>query len=478
MSIAAFEHPYPLAVERFPTIRQSLLSTFDNCSLTSRFDAEYRQGWSTPWQARGQMFHRFAAEALREMARLNEEEIPVDAALEILRDVLRQDRADRKCPKCDSEDILPGIDMETGQRECSNGHRFETEFVNVSLAMVKDLYWIVIKWAHEHTFSIADLADVEQRLQATVVYPHPSGGFVRRVLTGQLDALLVSGPDLSLATVLDWKDTWGLPAEHDEGQDDEVSFGGYFQQRFYAWLVMSNYQSIEKVVLREFYVRFSAPREVSLSREHLPELEREMGALAERFDRQWDEYLRLPAEEREKKAPFRPTPGKHCNWCIRPGACPIPAFARLDGRLIDEAAAEEFARQVIVAEAVLKQGRAALRSWADVHGPVPIKDAKGARAMGYVESNRVERPSLEDLEKAERIKGGPLDSVEVRALYKHKRSTRFQTFVPRGVDEGAAEATLQQQLEASIEAAREAQERAGAAEPEMPDNVLQFPQAK
>jgi hypothetical protein len=466
-----------LAVERFPTIRQSLLSSFDNCSLTSRFDAEYRRGWSTPWQARGQMFHRFAAEALREMARLNEDEIPVDAALEILRDVLRQDKADRTCPKCQTDDIKPGIELETGMRECGNGHLFETELVNVPLAMVKDLYWIVIKWAHDNSFDIGALADVEQRLQATVAYPHPHGGYVRRVLTGQLDSLLVEGPDLSHAIVLDWKDTWGLPAEHDPGEDDDVSFGGYFQQRFYAWLVMANYPSVEKVTLREYYVRFSAPREASLTREELPELERELGALAERFDRLWDEYLRMPEEERSKKSPFRPTPGKHCNWCIRPAACPIPAFARLDGRIVDEHAAEQFARQVLVAESVLKQGRAALRAYAEVRGPIPIHDAKGARAMGFRESVRVERPSLEDIAAAEQQKGGPLNSVEVRALYKTRRSTRFTSFVPKGVDEGAAEAELQAQLEASIEAAREAQERAGV-EPEKPDNVVQFPKPK
>jgi hypothetical protein len=473
MSSAAFDTPYPLARERFPTIRQSLLSSFDDCALSSYFDTAYRRGWSHPWHARGRMFHAFAGEALREMARLGEEKIPTDAALSILRDLLRQDWADRRCPRCGVEEILPGIDELTGERTCGNGHRFETELVNLPAAAAKDLAWVTIKWAHDNTFDIRHLVDVEQRLEATAHYPHPGGGSVSRVLSGQLDALFVVD-DLSHAIVLDWKDTWGLPAEHDEG-DDEVSFKGYFQQRFYAWLIFKNYAGVDKVTLREFYVRFSATREASLERDELPELESEFAALAERFDRVWDEHLAMGEDTNAGRRPFRPTPGKCCNWCTRPSACPIPQFARGDGRIIDADAAALFGRQVLAAEATLKQGRKALRAFTDVNGPIAVKDAKGTREMGYRETVRVERPSLEDLERAERERGRPLTSVEVRGLYKRRRITRFGSHTPRAVDEGAAQAELERQLKESI---LQAQVRAGAAgenpllEDDPPDNVV------
>ena len=47
------QEPYPLARKLYPTLRQSVLQSFDQCALLSRFEREYRGGWSHPWQARG-----------------------------------------------------------------------------------------------------------------------------------------------------------------------------------------------------------------------------------------------------------------------------------------------------------------------------------------------------------------------------------------------------------------------------------------
>jgi hypothetical protein len=38
--------PYPKALERFPVIRQSALSVFDSCGLSSKFSTDYEQGWT------------------------------------------------------------------------------------------------------------------------------------------------------------------------------------------------------------------------------------------------------------------------------------------------------------------------------------------------------------------------------------------------------------------------------------------------
>jgi hypothetical protein len=432
-----FDHPYPRALERFPTLRQSLLASFDNCSLTAYFDAEYRRGWSTPWQARGQMFHRVAAECLREMRRLGEDEVPTDAALSIMRDLLRQGEADRECPECGAG-VRPGLDK-LHRRTCQRGHRFETELVNLPIDEVKDLHWCVIKWAHDNSFDIRRLVDVEERLEAEVRYDHPSGGTVPRVLTGKLDAVFLE-PETEGAVVIDWKDTWGMPPQQ------EVSFGGYFQQRFYAWLLFRNYPAINRVTLREFYVRFSDTREATVTREQEPEIHSELSALAERFDRFWEERT------------FPATPGKHCGYCIRPGACPIPQFAKGDGRVVDEDRAADLARQMIVGEQVVKGARAALRAYAEVHGPIAVKDAKGKRALGFVESEQTLRPSLEDIQKAEAAKGGPLDSLELRSLYRTRKQTKFQAHTPEDVDEAALEEQIRRQLEESIAAARAARE--------------------
>jgi PD-(D/E)XK nuclease superfamily len=448
-----FAPPYPAALERFPTLRQSLLQSFNNCALTSFFDAEYRRGWSQPWQARGQMFHRIAAECLREMARLGEESIPVDAALSIMRDLLRQDEVDRECPHCGAG-VRPGMDR-FHQRVCERGHRFETDFINLPIDEVKDLFWVVIKWANENTFDTARLVDVEHRLKAEVRYPHPMGGTVPRVLTGKLDAAILEESEDGMV-VIDWKDTWGMPPE------TEVSFEGYFQQRFYAALIFANWPSITRVTLREFYARFSATREATVTRADEPELHSELSALAERFDRAWSERL------------FPASPGKHCNYCIRPGACPIPEFARGDGRVIDEAVAEDLARQLIVGEQVVKGARAALRAYSEVHGPIPVRDAKGRRALGFVERESTLRPSLEDLEKAERLKGGPLNPAELRELYRKRRETRFTHFTPEDVDEAELEEEVRRQLEASIEAAREAREAREAAAVEPAGDVVEL----
>lgn len=402
--------PYPEAIKAFPNegelpgLRQSLLSDFDNCALGARFTMLYEDGWDAHPQARGTTFHRFAAKALQEMATHGEDGIEVDVALAILMECLRQ------------ADVPP------------------EEVLTIPMSQVADLYWTVKKWAYDNSFSIANLVDVEKRLSATVGYPHPDGGTYERTISGQLDALFVEGDDLDHAIVLDWKDTWSLPPE------TEISFDGFFQQRFYAYLVMKNYDSIQQVTLREFYVRYSEPREAHVWRHDLEDIEAEVSALCERFDRAYhgevvarEEALANPEAkpthegvvQHDPAKFYRPSPGKHCQWCARPTACPIFPSARKEGRVTSDEEAAKVAAQVVVAEAALKQAKAALRTWAEGHGPVPIKDAKGKRVYGFQETTRTERPTKEQLEEALRVGANPLD------LYTTKPSTRFAQHIPK-----------------------------------------------
>jgi hypothetical protein len=368
------EKPDP--VVEFPKLRQSLLARYDNCALSTKFDLEWRNQFTSHPQARGQLFHRFAARALEEMERHKETNIEVDVGLAILHEVLRQ----HDIPK--------------------------DEIVNLPMKEVKDLYWVVKKWCFDNSWDIQDLISVEERLEMPVTY-YGEDGLVERIFTGQLDAVFADPADPSHVYVIDWKDTWSLPAK------SEVSFEGYFQQRVYAALIFHNYRAVEKVTLREFYVRYSEPREATLDRWDAGEdIKNELSALIERFDR----------SVREDTWP--PTPGKHCSYCPRPTACPIPVFGRGEGRITDAAQAEKVAGQLVVGDAVVSQAKKALRAWAEQHGSVPIKDAKGARVYGFRKSTRKPRPKKEEVERA-LLEGRPLDD-----LYQEETTSRFESHTP------------------------------------------------
>jgi hypothetical protein len=256
---------------------------------------------------------------------------------------------------------------------------------------------------------------------------------VERIFTGQLDALFLDPNDETHAIVLDHKDTWALPPQ------TEISFEGYFQQRSYAFLVMRQYPQIQKVTLREFYVRFGEPREAVVERRHLEDIEAELSALAERFDRAYE------------MSNWKPTPGKHCNFCPRPAACPIPRFARGDGRITDEERAKEVAAQLLVAEVVVKQSHKALRAYVEYNGPVPVKNAKGNSYYGFKKVERTRKPTPEEADRAQR------NGIPVASLFKTSTGTRFELITERPERENPESDDA---LLASLEAAlAEAQKR-------------------
>lgn len=418
------------ALERFPRLRQSRLATFDRCALSAHFEEEYRQEWSGHPQGRGTIFHRVADEALRTMVRQQENTIPTDAALEILYEALRQADIDKECPSCQK----PITKKEGGFIYCDAGHRHASDFVNLPMSEVKDLRWVVVKWANDNAFDIENLVDIEHRLEAEVRYPDENGDMIRRILSGQLDALFVTGPADDEAIVLDWKDTWALPGPQ------EVGFDGYFQQRFYAWLVMRNYPSIQKVTLREFYVRYSEAREAEVWRADLEDVEAELAALAERFDRAFTEEN------------FPPSPGAHCQFCPRPSACPIFAGVRGEGAIQNPEQAKKVAAEAMVVRSALDDRMKALKAWVSVHGSVPISDHKGHRVWGYRPSSRTSRPSKEEVEQAVAV------GIDPATLYKTATTTRFAPHIPPKVEDEAGDARLMQALEESIAQHKEEKE--------------------
>ena len=448
-------HPYPLALELHPTLRQSKLSEYDRCALMSKFGMEggrkwepnlkveralarlmaegkigwdtkallledlpkwgiapVERGWTTHPQARGHIMHRTLGKCLSVMYDSDEERIPVGVAEAILEETLRQ------------HDV-PLEEMEA-----------------IPAEEIADLRWTVRKWASDTRWTVRNLVSVEELLETTIHYPSDYGPVARR-LTGRLDALFAEG---DRGIVPDWKDTWMLPPEQ------EVSFTGYFQQRFYGLLVLRKYTALNSVTLMEWYLRRSEPRTVTLRREQLPEVEAEMSALAERFDR---------SVENDS---FKPSPGKHCSFCTFPERCPIEPAARGEGAIQSDEQARRVAAQMLVADTVKKKLWSALRAWSNRHGFVPVSDAKGRRrGYGFEERTSTLKPSQEELERELRRAQGDPTRLNFRRLYKRRKSTNFKEIdapfqIPTPEDQQLAEL-----LRKSVE---EAQAKRGDSAPE------------
>lgn len=366
-------------MRRFPTIRQSLLSKFDDCALSTLFELRYANAWSTHPQARGTIFHRFAAECLRTMKAQDEEKIPVSEALEILKEAVAQ------------RDVAP------------------EDIVRVPLRELKDLRMAAIKFASDNEFTVRNIQTIEKRLSAEITYDGSDGMKITRALTGQIDALIAGGPDQAI--VLDWKDTWGLPVmprekPGPEGDEAHLSYQGYFQQRFYGWLVLKNYPAIQRVTLREFYVRKTTVRKATLYRADLEQVEEEMALLAEAFDRAVAGGLPAEPYELGKVGAWNPSPGKHCGFCLRPGLCPIEKEARGDGMISTKKQAEQAAQEIAVAERVREHRLEAAKVWVEGHGPIPVKDSKGRRVLGWQQRGSQRRFEYFTPDESDRA-GGP-----------------------------------------------------------------------
>lgn len=414
--------PYPTAVERYPRIRQSTLSKFDDCALSAKFYLDHEQGWNGHPQGRGIIFHRFAAKALLAMEAAQEKVIPTDLALEILRECLRQ----HDIP---DDDVVP-----------------------IPFSEIKDLRWVVIKFANDNAFDIDQLASVEERLDAIVEY-ESAGGMVKRIISGALDALFLPKP--THAVVIDWKDTWALPPAK------ELSEAGYFQQRVYGFLVLERYPSVQEVTLREHYVRHDPgdsvgagnTREATISRDQLPDIKEEIAAMVERFDRAV-EHGNWPPEKDEELVLWTPSPGKHCSFCPRPAACPIFPDARVAGAITDPETAKRYAAEAEVAKSALDQRMKAMKAWGDVRGPIPVRHAKDPnRVWGYKAGTRKERPTRETLEAALAVHG---PQVNLDDLYVERPSTRFtQHTRPQETEEEPVDAELMEALDESVRRVKE-----------------------
>lgn len=356
MKLPVPEKPLDLdgVLERWPTVRQSLLSKFDDCALSCYFELKYRTGsWSTLDAMSGTIMHRFCAECLREMREMDSEYIEVGIALSILEDVLEQ------------RDVPP------------------EDRVRIPLRHVPTLRWMASKFARDNHFSIRHVVDIEHRLEAKLEYRDDDGELRTRALTGQLDALIADPDTPEEAIIIDWKTGWGLPPRrHQDAEDPGLSYHGFFQQRFYGWLVMKNYPHIRAVTLREFYTRRSQARPARIERSSLPQIEQELGFLVLELDRAL-KHGKPKKLDFEHVGPWKPSPGKHCANCLGARNCPIESDAREHYAVTSQSRAEQMVAELEVAEAIRGSHREALRPFVDLHGPQGSKWSKGRRAFGY-----------------------------------------------------------------------------------------------
>lgn len=420
--------PFTKALEAYPRLRQSLLSDFDNCALSAKFEMQFEQDWTSHPAARGTIVHRVIARVLAEMEAQGTDTPDVGRTLAILDEVIRQ------------HDVP------------MDGAPLGDEVITIPLREIAQCRITLTTWAMYTRWNVRDFAGIEKRLETTLAYPDEHGQVVERLVTGKLDLLLIEAHG-EHAIVLDWKDTWGIPTEtRAEYEDDEISQEGYFQQRFYALLVFRTYPRVQHVTLREFYPRYASGnvadrqsrpinpvREATVAREAMGDIVAEMSALVERFDR---------AVETGK---FRPAPGSHCSYCVRPEACTIFPPARGVGRIASQEEAERLAGRLSVISALQKQTTGALRTWSNAHGEVEVRDAKRPRVYGPVIRQETRKPEPED------IKAALARGQDPTELYEKRDVIKFVMHSPEEQHPHAAAARREE--EALLEMERAADER-------------------
>jgi hypothetical protein len=366
-----------VVLREHPTVRQSLLSAFDECHLRALHEVQHNGPWNNGAQALGIMFHRVAAEIILTLQRVNEQQIPTQEAVEIMEECVEQ----------------RGIDPD--------------QYVHLDLRQKAELRALTIKFASDNKFSIERVVGVEEPLAMDVQYMTDGGEIVTRKLTGTLDLLLFDPPDGAI--VVDWKSGWGLPPEPRDPEApkddvDRISYEGYFQQRYYGALVLVNFPAVKRVTLREFYPRWTQVRRATMTREDLGQTLRDFGDLVRRFDEAMVAGALSPK--------WKPSPGKHCSFCMKPGACPIEEEARSEGAITDQETAERYAAERIVAEEVRKHRTTAAKSWVEAHGPIAVKNAKGRSVLGWNVSPTSGKRRFEVFVPDESDRGGEVPVVD------------------------------------------------------------------
>ena len=343
-------------IERWPVLRQSDLAWFDMCELGTYFHMKLDTGWSSTPQARGTIEHRVIAACVREMQRNDSESIDPEVAKAILWEKLRQH----------------GVPPE--------------ERVRVPIEEIPVMERAMGKWGWDNALSIRDVLDTERRLFGMLSYRAEGGERIERTISGQLDLTMLRGEDELL--VLDWKGALHAPVERDEDDNADgkgLGPGGFFQQRLYSTLVLQNFMSLKAVILREVYHRLTKMRPARMTRAELPRAEEMLALVVENFDAALAAGAppALTIDALEAHGHWRPSPGpSHCRMCPGRRFCPIDDEVTVGG-ITSQEEAERLAGARTTARAIDAAVKPHLEAWADLHGPIPLKSAKGPRVLGF-----------------------------------------------------------------------------------------------
>jgi len=311
--------------------RQSVLASWDACPLATKWRIE-TPDVSGPEAAAGTLMHLVFGEALRAMRAQEEDRIAPEDCLAILNEQL----------------AAPGAP-------------------HVPARFLRNVRIACIKWANANRWSAEHLVDVERRLFAKLYLPH-TAEIVQ--VTGQPDALLADPP--GGAVVIDYKLTWAVPPK------SAISERGYYQQRCYGFLVLSNYPGLNRCTLREQYPLQDEIREATLYRSDLEEVEAELLAGV------------VGLEEAKRTGRWDPQAGSHCRYCPRPAHCPIEAEGRGAGGVANLEQAHRWAAEWVVADAVKERRTRALKGWVGDNGPIVVRAEKGEAVLGWRVSRNLE----------------------------------------------------------------------------------------
>lgn len=314
-------------------VRQSVLRAFDACPQAGVWALE-DDGWSTPEQALGTVFHAVAEAMLTQMRETggDDQMIPTDAALTIMHEVC-------------TDAMVP--------------HLSDRQMRDLSIMV---LQFSAQKWDAERIIAL------ETGLSADIVCPDGE----TRTLTGRPDVLIADPPGGMI--IVDFKSGWGKPPEPRDGNWDRedgrpyLSERGVFQLDTYGYMAMRNYPAVEECTLREFHARRNVIRQATLRRDEMEHVEHRLGILLQRF-------ADTMAERRDPE----PRPGAWCKaMCPRISECPIQhREMRRTGSIDTIDHAYEVADRYVVQYAQVGRDAAALKAWLDAAQvqAIPVGDA-------------------------------------------------------------------------------------------------------
>jgi hypothetical protein len=333
-------------------LRQSQIARFDNCALSLLLDVEEPGSHRGNLAAIGTLWHRWVARAIKLMQLQGMTSIPVDVGLTELLDVIAQR---------DVEDAA---------------------VVHLPMAELKWLRIMVTRWCYDSHFDSNRVLAIEGEWSGTIAVPDGNGGFYPRKVVGHPDVVVGDPPDGII--IVDWKTGWSPPAklgaedeqlhgsEAVEVKDEKLTDQGYAQQVIYGILGLQQYPAVNKVTLREAYLRHGEYREATIERVNLERLMDVLGAVIAQIDAAFEAG---PDSER-----WIPSAGVHCGICPQPRKCPLTDWHGIPTTLEE---AQLLANEWIVAEKVRKERAPLLKGWVDVNGPVPVRHGKGRREVGW-----------------------------------------------------------------------------------------------